>query len=116
MIKKDDITRYQKISVDTNLLRKKFEPNRTYKIPSNNKKFDTYLKQLNAANSIGKGLPKFMVARRGGLPIDYKYLDDPNNLIDRLRLLIAKKSAGNNNHENEIQAIIEGLNEAKIIN
>lgn len=46
---------------------------------------------------------------------DYKYWDDPNELVDRLRLLIASKNAGNNNHNNEIIAITEELVEANII-
>jgi len=29
----------------------------------------------------------------------YKYWDDPNELIERLRLLLASESAGNTNHK-----------------
>lgn len=47
--------------------------------------------------------------------IDYKYWDDPNELVDRLRLLIASQSAGHSGHNNEIIEIIEELREAKII-
>jgi len=43
------------------------------------------------------------------------YWDDPNELVDRLRLLIASETAGNNNHRNEIISIIEELREANII-
>ena len=46
---------------------------------------------------------------------DFVYWDDPNELIERLQLLIASKNAGNNNHENEIISIIEELKEAGII-
>lgn len=46
---------------------------------------------------------------------DYVYWDDPNELIERLKLLIASKSAGNSNHDNEIVSIIEELREAGII-
>lgn len=77
------------------------------------------MKELNLAEvktpgrKKGKGLPKFMVINRR--PLDYRYWDDPNELVDRLRLLTAERSAGNDNHENEILAIIEELREAKVI-
>ena len=57
----------------------------------------------------------FMVAKPKEFPLDYKYWDDPNELVDRLRLLVAERSAGNNNHDNEIISIIEELREAKVI-
>lgn len=47
--------------------------------------------------------------------IFYKYWDDPNELVDRLRILIASQTTGHTGHENEIISIIEGLREAKII-
>lgn len=47
--------------------------------------------------------------------IDYIYWNDPNELVDRLRLLIASQQAGNNSHNNEIVSIIEELREANII-
>lgn len=46
---------------------------------------------------------------------DYVYWDDPNELIERLKLLIASQSAGNTNHDNEILSIIEELKESGII-
>lgn len=45
----------------------------------------------------------------------YEYWDDPNELVERLRLLLGSQSAGNNNHHNEIVSIIEELKEADII-
>jgi hypothetical protein len=42
----------------------------------------------------------------------YEYWDDPNELVDRLRLLIASRDAGHSGHENEILSIIEELREA----
>lgn len=47
--------------------------------------------------------------------IDYKYFDNYNELIDRLRLLIASQSAGNTGHNNEIVSIVEELREGGII-
>lgn len=47
--------------------------------------------------------------------IDYVHWDDPNELVDRLRLLEASRQAGNNAHDNEILSIIEELREAGLI-
>nr|CAH7724684.1 unnamed protein product [Callosobruchus chinensis] len=46
---------------------------------------------------------------------DYIYWDDPNELVDRLRLLVASQDAGHTGHVNEINSLIEELREAKII-
>ena len=48
-------------------------------------------------------------------PIEYVYWDDPNELINRLRLFIASQAAGNHGNDNEIISIIEELKEAEII-
>lgn len=45
---------------------------------------------------------------RTDLPV-YEYYNDPNDLVDRLRLLIASRDSGNNSHENEIESLIEEL-------
>jgi len=47
--------------------------------------------------------------------IVYEYYDDPNELCQRLRLLMSSKSAGNSNHDQEINSIIEELRERHII-
>lgn len=46
---------------------------------------------------------------------DFIYWDNPNELVERLKILIASKDAGNTNHDNEIISIIEELKEAGII-
>lgn len=59
----------------------------------------------------------------GNLPVlkkyksntDLVYWDDPNELVERLKLLVASRDAGNTNHDNEILSIIEELKEAGII-
>lgn len=45
----------------------------------------------------------------------YEFYDDPNELCERLRLLIASKAAGNSNHSQEINSIISELREAGVI-
>lgn len=47
--------------------------------------------------------------------IVYQYWDNPNELCDRLKLLLASKTAENSNHEQEINSIIEELRERNII-
>ena len=46
---------------------------------------------------------------------DYDNWDDPNDLVDHLRILLAKRDAGFIGYENEIQFIFKELREAKII-
>lgn len=119
ILKESDIQYYREIAKLGHLMNKKFDLNKSYIKNSNNIKYLEYLRDLNPAqikrSHIGKGLPKFMIASSKELPIDYKYWDDPNELVDRLRLLVAERLAGNNNHENEILAIIEELRECGII-
>lgn len=47
--------------------------------------------------------------------IVYEYYDDPNELCDRLKLLLSSKGAGNTNHDQEINSIIEELRERNVI-
>lgn len=48
--------------------------------------------------------------------VNYTYWDDPNELVARLRLLMASQAAGHTAHDNEIVSIVEELREANIIN
>ncbi|XP_014237508.1 uncharacterized protein LOC106659449 [Trichogramma pretiosum] len=64
----------------------------------------------------GRGLlPSHKVAKSHDSSKDFVYWNDPNELVDRLRLLVAERSAGNNAHDNEITSIIEELREAGYI-
>ncbi|CAG9818881.1 unnamed protein product [Phaedon cochleariae] len=47
--------------------------------------------------------------------VEYIYWDDPNELVDRLKLLIASKEAGNTSLDNEIVAIVNELREANLL-
>ena len=47
--------------------------------------------------------------------VEYVYWDNINELVDRLRLLIASRDAGHTGHNNEIISIIEELKEAGVI-
>lgn len=71
-------------------------------------------KKLNLSTS-GMGLPKYKVARPRANLIDLVYYDDPNEIIERLKLLIAEQQAGNDAHTNEIHSILEELREGGYI-
>jgi hypothetical protein len=68
--------------------------------------------EFNATRS-GEGLD--MVLNDNSTKTDYVYYDDPNELCQRLQLLVSSKQAGNTNHDNEIISIVEELKEAGII-
>lgn len=46
---------------------------------------------------------------------EYVYWDDPNELVERLKLLMASQNAGHTGHLNEINSIIEEMWERRII-
>jgi hypothetical protein len=77
-----------------------FEQKASYETPKTTKK-----------KTLGKGMFKELTNN----PIDYVYWDDPNELVNRLRLLIASQLAGHTGHSNEIVSVIEELREANII-
>jgi hypothetical protein len=47
--------------------------------------------------------------------VDYVHWNDPNELVERLRLLVGSQRAGHTGHNNEIVSILEELREAGII-
>ena len=47
--------------------------------------------------------------------IDYVHWDNPNELVNRLRLLDASHRADNNAHDNKMMSIIEELRDAGLI-
>lgn len=61
----------------------------------------------------GKGIEKSFIPYNQN--IVYEYYDNPNELCDRLRLLLASKGAGNTNHDQEVNSIVEELRERGII-
>lgn len=65
-------------------------------------------------SSLRKPQTKYKIASKNGT-FNYTYWDDPNELVSRLRLLLASRNAGHTGHTNEIISIIEELREAKVI-
>lgn len=103
---KDDETIYKQIVLKTNAARRYYKS--TNQIDGS--RLEKY-KNIIAPTISGNGL--FMEITRN--PVDYVHWDDPNELVDRLRLLIASQHAGHTGHTNEINSIIEELHEARII-
>lgn len=62
----------------------------------------------------GEGLESDFIPYSNETPI-FQYFDDPNELCERLRLLLASQSAGNTNHTQEINSIVEELRELGLI-
>ena len=67
---------------------------------------------------MGRGISNSLMQQRqhyNNKKIDYVHWDDPNELVHRLKLLISSQIAGNDNHNNEINSIVEELKEANLI-
>ncbi|XP_051154992.1 uncharacterized protein LOC127291686 [Leptopilina boulardi] len=103
LISSDDFLNYKEILIATNAHRKNYSPSESVNISRTSKYTDVIAKLI-------KSTPK-----KSGGGGDYIYWDDPNELVDRLRLLIGSQQAGNPSHNNEIMSIIEELREARII-
>ncbi len=76
------------------------------------------VRALSSPGVLQQKRPKFgegLNVRLSSNKIDYKHWDDPNELCDRLNLLIASTNAGNNSHNNEMISILEELQEAGFI-
>ncbi|XP_068990129.1 uncharacterized protein [Neodiprion pinetum] len=72
------------------------------------------LSQMSKRTGKGVLLPQAWVTRQG-VKTDYIFWDDANELVERLRLLLASQAAGNTSHNNEIMSILEELREDGII-
>lgn len=63
----------------------------------------------------GINFPNKMTASNNKSEIDYVYWNNPNEIVDRLKLLTASKTAGHTGHDNEIMSILEELREEGLI-
>lgn len=102
MITENDVNTYQNLIMKTNAYRNNYKSDNPVRVDKSTK-FATYLSKLVR----GSG---FKIAKKND-KTEYVYWDDPNELVERLKLLDAEKAAGNNNLDNEIQNILEELSE-----
>lgn len=103
-----DISDYLEIVRGSNVMHRNYDE--TQQIAGNKSFKYKLIKNISKSIHTGSGLMEFSTNKT-----DYVYWDDPNELVDRLKLLFASQQAGHNNHNNEIISIIEELREAKII-
>lgn len=115
LVSENDKIQYKNMLCVTNAHRRDYHPDSQIK-GDKSAKYREIIKPLfknpGAMEKLGGNLTKFKSYRSN---TDLVYWDDPNELIERLQLLIASKDAGNTNHDNEILSIIEELKEAGII-
>ena len=126
----EDLEIYKQILLLTNAHRRQYKHNEGIRA-INSKKYSNIIRPL-FNTSQGKGfsnkikckkvkqnkftnsIMKYKVTSINRIK-DYVYWDDPNELVDRLKLLVAEEQAGNNNHRNEINSILEELKEGGYI-
>lgn len=112
-----DLDAYKKIIDDTLLHKRDFKSN-TGVMKNQSYKYINIIRKLltirkSARSKTGRGIsPQIKYSNN---KLDFVYWDNPNELVNRLRLLISSQQAGHTNHNNEIISIIEELREAKII-
>ncbi|KAI8119346.1 hypothetical protein CVS40_9136 [Lucilia cuprina] len=112
---KNDLSTYKDVLINTNVHKRHYQPN--YKIKGTKAfKYKRIIKKLfnTKPNVLTKGSGLSLKSLDNRKP-KYIYWDDPNELVNRLRLLTSSSSVGHNNHKNEIISIIEELKEANII-
>jgi len=108
----DDKRKYKSILLATNAHRRNYtehshlRSNREYK-------YRYVIAPLLKDEWIGKGLPR--VTTLNDNAIDCMHWDDPNKLMDRMRLLEASRQADHNAQNNEMLSIIEELREVGIL-
>ncbi|KYN06864.1 hypothetical protein ALC62_02178 [Cyphomyrmex costatus] len=114
----DDVQTYKSILLTTNAYRRGHNAGNQV-LGNKGHKYKNIIAPLVLGKKVGTGIKKKL-----DLPcamsltdnrIDYVHWDDPNELVDRLRLLEASRQAGHNSHDNEILSIIEELREAGLI-
>lgn len=125
LVTEKDKVVYKAMLINTNAHKRDFNPSGQIKGDKGLKYREIIKPLFSQLNNDNQNFPeKLTKLKTGGyLPelkkyksnTDYVYWDDPNELIERLKLLIASRNAGNDNHDNEIVSIIEELREAGII-
>lgn len=117
-----DFDNYKDIVISTNIHRKYYKDSEPIRY-GNSFKFNHYITKIlhdvkhtggGGGGEGGMSTMRYKIAKKD-TNFDYVYWDDPNELVDRLRLLLASQAAGNSSHTNEIVSIIEELREADIV-
>ena len=107
----EDLDTYNSILKATNVHRRNYSKHGQLRY-GNSYKYKSIIRPLVTKH---KGLGLQWKEHHPDVKQDYIYWNDPNDLVNRLRLLIASRAAGNNNHTQEIEEIIQELKTARII-
>lgn len=120
VIKPKDLDNYKKLLLITNAHRRDFEPNKPIK-SNRGMKYLQIIKPMFQQDRVcrsnenitkGFGLPLMKKMKKN---TDYVYWDDPNELVERLKLLVASRDAGNTGLDGEIISILQELRGAGYI-
>lgn len=120
VITENDLEKYKQILTETNAHRRNFSPKKPIK-SNKGSKYLNIIRPLFKHDKVhtsteslvqGSGL-SFMKQVKPN--VDFVYWDDPNELVERLKLLIASRDAGNTGLDNDIISIIEELHESGYI-
>lgn len=101
----DDLLKYKDLLTKTNAHLQKYQPNAKI-MSTKGVKYMTVIRKL---------FPPKLETLKVGAGTSYIFWDNPNELVERLKLLVASKNAGHTNHDNEIISIIEELKEAHYV-
>lgn len=121
-ITSEDLKSYKSMLMETNAHRRDFDS----KKPIKTNKGQKYLKIIkplfrlrketySTDGSVSKG-DGLTLMKKFKKDVDFVYWDDPNELVERLKLLLASRDAGNTGVGNEIISIIEELRESGVLN
>lgn len=121
LVTEEDLQNYKLVLIDTNAHKRNYDPLR----PVNSNKGFKYMNIIkplfkfsrNHTSSLeslpqGKGINLLKEVKKD---TDLVYWNDPNELVERLKLLLPSWAAGNTGVRNEIYSIIEEMHEAGII-
>lgn len=104
-----DYDNYIKILSGANVLKRKYNPIGPGQGSRTTKYTSIIAPHLRSKSGTG------LVKRFNENAPDWIYWDDPNELVERLMLLIASRDAGHSGHDNEILSILEELREGGYI-
>lgn len=105
-----DLKAYKAVLIATNAHKVQYKQNARINTNKGHK-YKNIISLLFPSKALGRGHEMTYTTEK----IDYVHWDNPNELVERLKLLIASQRAGHTGHTNEIVSIIEELREAGII-
>lgn len=123
----DDLQRYKQILNQSGLRNKYWRPqgrSNPKRVSGKDNKYETIISKLFEESRVNttspKGSPRTSGSGlyrkyRGNSKIQLVYYDDPNELVDRLRLLLASRQTGSSAHRNELISLLEELRESRIL-